>query len=62
MNSEIEEEIANLLQDKAEEFDLPPNLLQEIYDAEQRVVNMDRRARIYKRVHEILEDHLQSVE
>lgn len=57
----MDEEISRLLKEEAEEFDLPPELLMEIYAAEQRVVNMERRGRIYKRVHELLEAHLDSV-
>jgi hypothetical protein len=60
MSGEIDEEIERLVKKNAEEFDLPPELLMEIYTAEQRVVNMERRGRIYKRVHEILEQHLDS--
>jgi hypothetical protein len=53
-----DDEISRLLHEKAEEFDLPPELVTDIYEAEQRVVNMERRSRIYKRVHELLEDCL----
>lgn len=54
-------EISRLLHEKAEEFELAPELVRDIYEAEQRVVNMERRSRIYKRVHELLESHLESV-
>ena len=62
MSGEIDEEIERLIKKNAEEFDLPPELLMDIYTAEQRVVNMERRGRIYKRVHEILEEYLESEE
>ncbi|WP_433631187.1 DNA modification system-associated small protein [Halomicrococcus sp. NG-SE-24] len=61
MSNEIDQEIADTIREKADEFDLPPELLLNIYAAEQRVVNMERRSRIYKRVHELLEEHIEAV-
>jgi hypothetical protein len=60
MSEDIDTEIDALISKKAEEFDVPAELLREIYRAESRVVNMDRRGRIYKRVHELLEAQVDS--
>ncbi|QSX01099.1 DNA modification system-associated small protein [Haloterrigena alkaliphila] len=52
------DELRTLIQEKAEEHNLPPELLLEIYEAEREVVNMDRRGSILKDVRALLEDEV----
>lgn len=59
MSEKIDSEIADLISEVAEKHDVPSELLRDIYIAESRVVNMERRGRIYKRVSELLENHIE---
>lgn len=52
------DELRTLIQEKAEEHNLPPELLLEIYAAEREVVNMDRRGSILKDVGTLLEEEV----
>lgn len=51
-------ELRTLIPEKAEEHNLPPELLLEIYEAEREVVNMDRRGSILKDVKALLEEEV----
>jgi hypothetical protein len=53
-----DDELRSLIREKAEDHNLPPELLLEIYEAEREVVNMDRRSSILKDVGSLLEDHV----
>ena len=55
-DSVTDDELRDLIEEKAAEHDLPPDLLLEIYEAEREVVNMDRRSSILKDVRDLLED------
>ncbi|NLV10691.1 hypothetical protein GOC74_12225 [Halomicrobium mukohataei] len=55
-DSVTDDELRDLIEEKAAEHDLPPDLLLEIYEAEREVVNMDRRSSILKDVRNLLED------
>jgi hypothetical protein len=57
-DSVTDEELRSLIEQKAEEHDLPPELLLDIYEAEREVVNMDRRKSILKDVRSLLEDEV----
>ena len=54
------DELQVLIREKAEEHNLPPELLLEIYEAEREVVNMDRRRSILKDVRALLEEEVDS--
>jgi len=57
-DSVTDDELRSLIRQKADEHDLPPELLLEIYEAEREVVNMDRRKSILKDVRSLLEDEI----
>lgn len=57
-DSVTDEELRSLIRQKADEHDLPPELLLDIYEAEREVVNMDRRKSILKDVRSLLEDEI----
>jgi|JXWS01.1.fsa_nt_gb hypothetical protein len=54
-----DDELRELIHTKAEEHDLPPELLIEIYEAEREVVNMDRRSSILQDIRSMLEDEIE---
>jgi hypothetical protein len=54
-----DDELRDLIHAKAEEHDLPPELLLEIYEDEREVVNMERRASILQDIRSLLEDQVQ---
>jgi len=54
------DELRALIQEKAEDHNLPPELLLDIYEAEREVVNMDRRRSILKDVGALLENEVDS--
>jgi hypothetical protein len=63
MSSQIsDDEIVSIIEEEAEDHDVPPELLLDIYEAERAVVNMERRGRILKEVKELLEDHVENEE
>jgi hypothetical protein len=57
-DSVTDQELRSLIRQKADEHDLPPELLLDIYEAEREVVNMDRRKSILKDVRSLLEDEI----
>lgn len=57
-DSVTDEELRDLIKEKAEKHDLPPSLLLDIYEAEREVVNMERRSSILKDVRSFLEDEV----
>ncbi|WP_306058568.1 DNA modification system-associated small protein [Natronococcus wangiae] len=59
-DSVSDDELRKLIQEKAEEHNLPPELLLDIYEAEREVVNMDRRRSILKDVGALLEEEVDS--
>jgi hypothetical protein len=54
-----DDELRDLIHEKAEQHDLPPELLIEIYEDEREVVNMERRSSILKDIRSLLEDQVQ---
>ena len=58
-DSVTDNEILTLIQEKAEEHDLPPELLLNIYKAEREVVNMDRRSSILQDVRSLIENEVE---
>lgn len=54
---EISPEIRSLIKEKAEEHNVPAELLIEIYREERRVVNMDLRQDIHTNIHELIEEY-----
>ena len=57
--SVTDDELRILIQEKAEEHDLPPELLLNIYKAEREVVNMDRRSSILQDVRSLIENEVE---
>ena len=57
--SVTDDELRTLIQEKAEEHDLPPELLLNIYKAEREVVNMDRRSSILQDVRSLIENEVE---
>jgi len=58
-DSVTDDELRTLIQEKAEEHDLPPELLLNIYKAEREVVNMDRRSSILQDVRSLIENEVE---
>ena len=58
-DSVTDDEVRTLIRNKADEHDLPAELLIEIYEAEREVVNMDRRASILQDIRSMLEDQIE---
>jgi len=58
-DSVTDDELRTLIQEKAEEHDLPPELLLNIYKAEREVVNMDRRSSILQDVRLLIENEVE---
>ena len=56
-----DDELRDLIRSKAEEHDLPGELLIEIYEAEREVVNMDRRSSILQDIRSMLEEEVEEV-
>lgn len=54
-----DDEIRELIEQKADEHDVPAELMLAIYEAEAEVVNMDRRSSILKDVKTLLEEHVE---
>lgn len=57
-----EEETLEIIAKYAEKYDLPEEVLQEIYNEEKAVVGMDRRSSIYKDVDSILRDYVKGLQ
>ncbi len=58
-DSVTDDELRVLIRKKAEEHDLPPKLLLEIYESEREVVNMDRRRSILQDVRSLIETEVE---
>ena len=58
-DSVTDDELRTLIREKAEEHDLPPELLLEIYESEREVVNMDRRSSILQDVRSLIENQVE---
>ena len=58
-DSVTDNELRTLIREKAEEHDLPPELLLEIYESEREVVNMDRRSSILQDVRSLIEQEVE---
>jgi hypothetical protein len=54
-----DEELRELIRDKAAEHDLSADLLINIYEAEREVVNMDRRSSILQDIRDLLESEVE---
>jgi len=53
-----DEEIRELIAKYADEYDVPVEVLEQIYEEERAVVGMERRSSIYKDVDRILKSHI----
>ena len=58
-DSVTDDELRTLIREKAEEHDLPPELLLSIYESEREVVNMDRRSSILQDVRSLIEAEIE---
>lgn len=58
-DSVTDNELRTLIREKAEEHDLPSELLLEIYESEREVVNMDRRSSILQDVRSLIEQEVE---
>ena len=58
-DSVTDDELRTLIREKAEEHDLPPELLLNIYKSEREVVNMDRRSSILQDVRSLIENEIE---
>jgi len=58
-DSVTDDELRTLIREKADEHNLPPELLLEIYESEREVVNMDRRSSILQDVRSLIEDQVE---
>ena len=58
-DSVTDDELRTLIREKAEEHDLPPELLLNIYKSEREVVNMDRRSSILQDVRSLIENEVE---
>jgi len=58
-DSVTDDELRTLIREKADEHNLPPELLLEIYESEREVVNMDRRSSILQDVRSLIEGQVE---